>query len=59
MFLGVYDNKSNVNQVLEINYIDSNCIFTKKIDFSEIIFAFSVTLGKKGGCGSPYPNATT
>ena len=44
LFLGAYNNKSNVVQVFDSNIessIDSNCLHSqKKIDFSEITFAF-------------------
>ena len=52
LFLGACNNKSNVIQVFDSNIessIDSNCLYSqKKIDFSEITFAFfSNTIWKK------------
>ena len=39
MFLAVYNDKSNITQVLESNYIDSKCLYSqKKVDFEKPIF---------------------
>ena len=29
-FLGVYNDKSNVNQALESNYLECNCLYSQK-----------------------------
>ena len=52
LFLWVYNDNSNVIQLFDSNIesnIDSNCLYSqKKIDFSEITFAFySNTIWKK------------
>ena len=39
LFLVVYNDKSNITQVLESNYIDSKCLYSqKKVDFEKPIF---------------------
>lgn len=34
-FLGVYNDKSNVNQALESNYLECNCLYSQKKTDSE------------------------
>ena len=52
-----HNDKCNMTQVLESNYIDTNFfLFTKRIDFSEITFAFSIISYKKSGYDRPHPD---
>ena len=54
LFLGVYNDNSNLIQALESNYIDPNCWYSETIDFSEITFAFLVTACEESECGRPH-----
>ena len=58
LFLGVYDDKSNVFQDLESNYIDSNCLYLSKKDwlFKEPLSLFPVISFGKCRFGRSHPN---
>ena len=58
LFLGVYDDKSNVFQDLESNYIDSNCLYLSKKYwlFKESLSLFSVISFGKCRFGRSHPN---
>ena len=59
LLVRVSNDTSNVIQVLESNYIDSNCLDSRErliFQKSLLPFAFSVTPCYKSGYGIPHPD---
>ena len=59
LFLDVCNDKPNVFQVIECNYIDSNCLYSQEgliLKDRLVTFVFSVTLREKDGCDRPHPD---
>ena len=56
LFLVLNGDKSIIIQVLGSNYIDSNFLNSRKINFPEISFAFLVKPCQKSWCSRPHPD---
>ena len=52
----LYGDKSIIIQVLVSNYIDSNLLNSRKINFPGISFAFLVKPCQKSWCSRPHPD---